>query len=666
MSVHIPDISFNLATGHFAAALAGVDVLRPAATFAIEIDGRRIDEAVSVNVARNDRGWRLEADVADGVTIAQTIVARAGGRVIESGITISNRSAAAIRVSLADSLSVALARRPWRYLSFASTWGTEFEPESGPVSAPRTFETRAGRSSLGMHPWVGLESDGAALVMAPAWSGNWHVEIEGAPDDWRVRGGLSPYRFETSLAPGGDFVAPAVFVAFGETIEAASIAFSSAVGEIVPRTELSERILTEWNHWWPYEDKLINEDVFVANAAIAGRAGLELSLLDAGWFGTSDADSFWKDVRGDFDSVNVERFPSGIGGVADRTRKAGTEFGIWMEVEAVGPKAEVRRQRPEIMARREGNDQAEPWDPADPDFLGYVCMGSPEGRAHVANAFRELVARTGCKWIKVDFNLDPGCGCTRTDHGHGAGDGLYHHYMGLYAVLDAFRADHPDVLVEACSSGGLRLDTGLIQHVHFAFLSDPDWTEHHLQVVHGASRMFPPVAMLHFTESEWRHKHADQHLSFDGMTMERFDQLMRSGYLHRFGVSYRLPDMPEPLLERLAWHVTLFKEHIAPLVRDGVIHRLTDTPLRHGRGERAPAFQMGAGDRHLVLGFALDGATERRIARPTALRPDATYRATDLSPGAKAGRVATGAQMMDDGFQFDGKLSCAIMIEPAP
>lgn len=159
-----------------------------------------------------------------------------------------------------------------------------------------------------------------------------------------------------------------------------------------------------------------------------------------------------------------------------------------MEVEAVGPKAELRRRRPEIMARRQGNDQAEPWDPADPDFLGYICMGSPEGRAHVAGAFRDLVARTGCKWIKVDFNLDPGCGCTRTDHGHGAGDGLYHHYMGLYEVLDEFRADHPDVLVEACSSGGLRLDTGLIRHLHFAFLSDPDWTEHHLQVVHGAPR----------------------------------------------------------------------------------------------------------------------------------------------------------------------------------
>ena len=72
--------------------------------------------------------------------------------------------------------------------------------------------------------------------------------------------------------------------------------------------------------------------------------------------------------------------------------------------------------------------------------------------------FETMVAKTGCTWIKLDFNLDPKAGCNRTDHDHGEGDGLYAHYRGLYAVLDAFRTAHPEVIVEACSAGGLRID----------------------------------------------------------------------------------------------------------------------------------------------------------------------------------------------------------------
>ena len=142
-----------------------------------------------------------------------------------------------------------------------------------------------------------------------------------------------------------------------------------------------------------------------------------------------------------------------------------------------------------------------PLDTADPGFLGYVCLGSDAGRAHARQLLETLVAKTHCEWIKIDFNLDPKAGCSCTDHGHGAGDGLYAHYRGLYALYDDFRSAHPEVIVEACASGGLRVDAGLLRHVHCAFLSDPDWVPHHLATVHGNSYLLPPAAMRLRTRS---------------------------------------------------------------------------------------------------------------------------------------------------------------------
>ncbi len=133
-------------------------------------------------------------------------------------------------------------------------------------------------------------------------------------------------------------------------------------------------------------------------------------------------------------------------------------------------------------------------------------------RSHALQTLDRLVTSTDARWLKVDFNLDPGPGCSRTDHGHDAGDGLYEHYLGLYETLDVLRDRHPQLIVEDCSSGGLRIDLGLLSHLHCSFLSDPDWTEFHLQLLWGVSQQLPAGSIFHFSESQWRGHHPFQHL----------------------------------------------------------------------------------------------------------------------------------------------------------
>ncbi|MFD1714926.1 alpha-galactosidase [Amnibacterium flavum] len=595
-------------------------------------------------------------DLPDGVSADWWAEPRGtDGGVWEFRLRLFNVSDETVTVTHADAFTAELEPGRWRSLHFESAWGGEFEPVVEALEGALALRTSAGRSSLGIHPWLGLERDGAAVVITVAWSGNWHIDVDGLGG---VTAGISPADFAVALAPGESFEAPAVLVSVATDIESAGLLLVSAVGaDMIPRSQWSERMPTEWNHWWPYEDVDIDQAVFLAESLRAVDAGLEVATLDAGWFGRPEASSDWQLERGDWDQVNSARFPSGLPALADAVRASGAEFGIWMEAEAVGAGSRLRREHPELLALRRAPAGHQPTgvglDPDDPTFLGYVCLGSAESRRFVADALDRAVSSTGATWLKLDFNVDPGSGCDRTDHGHGAGDGLLRHYQGLYRVLDEFREAHPEVILEACSSGGLRIDLGLAQHVHCLFLSDPDWTEHHLQVLWGASLMLPPAAMLHWSWSEWRGDNPDQAVDFGAISASTFDAMLRAAMLQRFGVSMKLTGLRDDLFERLREHVAIYRDRLAPLVRAGRLRRLTAAPLRHGRGERAPRLQLELGTEHLLAAFQLDGQPVAGGLRFTALEPDARYRVEILGDGAAVSEES-GRALMEAGIEVVG------------
>lgn len=587
-----------------------------------------------------------------------------------------------VSICEAPTLRLTLPAGTWTAHWFSSHWGDEFYPQSRELDGePLRLEVRAGRSSKVVHPWLCLTSpEHGAVVVSPAWSGNWVIDaVPGADGSLEVTAGINPWKFSRRVTAERPFVAPEVFVAWGEDRFAAGQHLAGAVGRwVAPRSASSEALPLEWNHWWPYEDADIDHPIFVENSAIAARLGFDLATCDAGWFGRPDAGTFWEKERGDWDHENTERFPGGLTGLADAVRGSGTQFGVWIEAEAVGTDAALNSTHPDVIARRD-DDPPTAWDTADlgdtpawqaardrilppqempdpqnPAWLGYVCLGSPAGRDHVRGVLERLIARTGTRWIKWDFNLDPGAGCSRTDHGHDAGDGLYEHYQGLYAILDEFRAKHPEIIWEACSSGGLRIDLGLAARFHTLFLSDPDWTEFHAQLLWGAAQMLPAASILHFSESQWRTFHGSQHLDPATLDVARLDQAMHAVALHRFAASYKLPELSPELRERLAAHLATYREHLVPLVAGGgVVRPLTAQPMRDGGGERFPAFQLGGSDGAVLAVLRLDGAPEQTRVRPAGLDPHTAYAVSALAPGADPGcppEPVLGAQLMADGL----------------
>jgi alpha-galactosidase len=418
---------------------------------------------------------------------------------VETWVSVTNRGRRAVTVERLDSVGLTIPAGRYELLSYTSAWGREFDGDREPLTAGRSIGTLAGRSSHGMHPWLGLvRDDGAVLCGAVAWSGNWVVRFEEAPETakpsateetsegWKpneghnegyiVTGGLHDQGFAKRLRPGETVDAPPVVLALGSDgdLDTTSIALARAARAYwAPRNALAERLPVEWNHWWTYEDHSVDAATFRANVDVAAELGVEVVTLDAGWFGPADASSAWTDVRGDWDQVNTARFPEGIRALADHAHARGLRFGLWCEIEALGPKATLASRRPDFPATRDG----EP--------LGYVCLANPAAWQWAFETLDRLVREFGTDWIKLDFNLDPGLGCDRTDHGHGPGDGLFEHYRGYYRLLDRIRETHPHVVLENCSSGGLRIDLGIMRHTHLTFLSDPDWPEHGLQLLWG-------------------------------------------------------------------------------------------------------------------------------------------------------------------------------------
>jgi alpha-galactosidase len=565
------------------------------------------------------------------------------------GFSVNNLTDQSINLTRLDSSALALKGGVWRVESFSSAWGDEFRMQNGTTLHDSFFGVRSGRSSHGGSPVVYFtrESDGFTVIVSPAWSGNWHLE---ALAGGLVSAGISTWNLNIPLRPNETINAPSVIVSAGENQDAAQNNLQLAIRDYwLARTPATDAVPVEWNHWWPYEDVEINEDVIRNNVELAKDMDIDTIVVDAGWFGESKLDTNWTDLRGDWDSINLARFPNGLSQLGESISKEGLAPGIWIELEAVGAKSKLRETMPEAMARDDSGLRPDTsfrvatasLDPEDPGFIGYICLGSNAGWSHAYNSVKNVVGEMKARWLKMDFNVDPGFGCTRTDHGHSAGDGLLRHYEGLYKLLDQIRLDFPELLIEACSSGGLRIDLGLARHVHCFFLSDPDYTEHHLQVLWGAARMLPPLAILHWPWSWWRGDYEPSKLDWSKLEVESFDVMMRSAMVHRLGISYPLPKLPERLRQRLGHHLRVYKTHIAPIIASATLTPLTESSLRGNRGERNPAWQLtshkdGGQEVHLVMSVKLEKDAKSSTFRPAHLSADKHYIVTDLETTASA------------------------------
>lgn len=451
---------------------------------------------------------------------------------------------------------------------WSSDWGPEWSPHIVSATSSVEIAVTAGRSSKGHHPFVIIEDGNQAHFLAVAWSGNWRILCQPlstkificVESDCRTTNIITK-----SVLAGGIDRAMRKFIA----------EFRSLVSHTTPK------LITEWNSWWPYEDIHINEGVLLANAERAQSAGIEVVVLDAGWFGLPSRHSYWYQLRGGWDHRNAERFPSGLKRIGEAIRNLGIEFGIWLEVEALGESSQLAQTRPDFAAQRSGQN------------LGYVCLANPDAREWAHSIARNLINECGATWLKMDFNVDPGAGCNRSDHGHEPVFGLSDHLHNLYQLFDFLKVDFPDLTIESCSSGGLRWDLAIAAHVDFGFSSDPDWPEHALSCFWASSLFFPAEKLLGWCDSQWCGEHAHQDFTALGSSDLDLEFALSITLLGGFGISARLDEFSDDKLRIVAHYVNIYMSHFRPRYQcNAFIKHLSPQPQRESKGCRTVMFAI--------------------------------------------------------------------------
>ncbi len=380
--------------------------------------------------------------------------------------------------TLADhpALVLPIPRRFTGLTSFAGRWAGEMR-ETHRALAPEGFAARSGigKSGFGGGNWMVLDDPASGEVLGAhlVWSGNYSTRIECDTQ------GQGDGRAVLQMAIGGG--------AAGFSLPAASaLDAAEAVFALAPdRTALAQafhahlraRVLPSRATWGPRKVHLnswealgfnLSQDALIALAEDAASLGIERFVLDDGWFGGRRND---QTSLGDW-TVSSDVFPNGLAPLIARVHQLGMDFGLWVEPEMVSPDSDLYRAQPDWCLHTEGRER--------PTMRGQLAldMARAEVRDYLFARLDALLREYPIAYLKWDHNRDlfpsaPG------------------QTQGFYALIDALRAAHPQVEIESCSSGGGRIDFGVLNRTHRVWPSDNNDTIERLRIIPVWSQFLP-------------------------------------------------------------------------------------------------------------------------------------------------------------------------------
>ncbi|MGC8633614.1 MAG: alpha-galactosidase [Candidatus Limnocylindrales bacterium] len=414
--------------------------------------------------------------------------------VIARSARIVNTGTRAVRVRTAMSASLDLPDADWDLLHLSGAWARERHVQTRRLApGSQSIGSRRGASSHEQNPLLVLrrpcttEESGEAIGLSLVYSGNFLAEAEvDAFRTTRVRLGIDPQDFCWTLEPGGEFVTPEAILAFSDAgLGDLSDTFHRLYRERLARGPWRDRARPVLINSWEGTYFDFDEERLLAIASAAHDMGIELFVLDDGWFGQRDADT---SSLGDW-FVNRRKLPNGIDGLARRIEALGMRFGLWIEPEMVSRQSELFAAHPDWAIGVPGRERTE-------GRQQYVLdLSRPEIVDHLFGTFSTVFRSAPIAYVKWDMNrtiTEPYSLALSPDR---QGEFFHRYMLGVYELHERLTAAFPEILFESCAGGGGRFDPGLLAYAPQAWTSDDTDAIERLRIQWGTSLTYPLSAM---------------------------------------------------------------------------------------------------------------------------------------------------------------------------
>lgn len=588
-------------------------------------EGRRVDTDLRFETRDIDdrRLMLVYSDAISGVRVH--VVWRVGaGDVVTAQLTLINADDTGLGVERLAALTLSVPARFAELTCYSGRWAAEMQEHRRNIARDGLAqESAVGKPGFGGGNWLLLHAGEEVLGAHLAWSGDYWIALE--PDSQGAGDGRTMLLMGAAWDPGEVLLAPS------ESVSTPLALFALATGRSALaqafHSHLRAEVLPKRAQWGPRKVHLnswealgfnLSEPALIALADDAASLGIERFVLDDGWFGGRRND---QSSLGDW-FVSPDVFPQGLAPLIDRVHALGMDFGLWVEPEMVSPNSDLYRAHPDWCLHLEGRDR--------PTMRGQLALdlARPEVVEYLFAVLDALLRDHAIAYLKWDHNRDlfpSSAGQTE----------------GFYALLDRLRAAHPQVEIESCSSGGGRIDFGVLSRCHRVWPSDNNDAIERLRII-PAWAQFLPLEVL------------GSHVgpSPNPITGRRaaMDFRAKVALFGHMGVEADPARMSDKERATLAAHIALYKAW------RGVLHQGTLSRLSHP-DPGVTGMMVTHEGRTLVLAAqtAFSPVFDAAPLRLAGLEPQARYRVTLPEPWPpKARRYLANAEAWREGITLSG------------
>jgi alpha-galactosidase len=452
------------------------------------------------------------------------------------------------------------ADRQYRLSHLAGAWFKETQLHREVLdSGTKILESRRMTSSHQNNPWFALdtvqnpatEESGEVWFGALAWSGNWKLTAESTIyGQTRLGIGLNDWDFALQLGAGESYITPSSLGGYSRTgFGAASRVLHSFVREMVlPHPHQLRKVL--YNSWEATTFH-VNEPDQVVLAEIAAEMGVELFVLDDGWFHKRNLDNA---ALGDW-WADESKFPNGLNPLIEKVNALGMDFGLWLEPEMVSADSELYRAHPDWVIHFPTRNRTE----ARNQMM--LNLAREDVQDYLITVLNDLLSTHNIAFIKWDMNRnvsEPGW------QNQVEPRAIWVRYVeGLYRVWGTLSRAHPNVIWQSCSGGGGRADLGILRLADQVWISDMTEPTMRLRIQEGYSQVYPANTM-----EAWVTDMGAKHLSLEF----RFHVSM-TGLL---GIGTNLHHWNKAEREQARMLILEYKQ-VRGIIQNGQLYRLRST-----------------------------------------------------------------------------------------